>query len=159
ALAPVPGRAGVAAADPRADVVLLLAGLAHPAGVQAHAARRGLGILAHVAVVVPGFALVDRRRRQAVGGGDPRRGGRVRSRRAGDRLVLWPGRKHEIRQRRRPVHRLFDHAQAAGGLRRRARGQRLDLADFLAAAGGAGRAVLDRDLAAGGGAAIDGAAV
>src|SRR3546814_15262030 len=70
--------AGGLVGDARAQVVLHFAGLAAGAvgvagqagGLQLHAARLGVGVFAQVILVVPGVALVQRRRGQAVGGGE-----------------------------------------------------------------------------------------
>src|SRR3546814_14531912 len=75
ALALLPAVAGGLVGDARAQVVLHFAGLAAGAvgvagqagGLQLHAARLGVGVFAQVILVVPGVALVQRRRWQAVG--------------------------------------------------------------------------------------------
>src|SRR5690606_37820632 len=87
ALALLPAFARGAIGDPRAQVVLHLAGLAAGAVGVAGQARRlqgdaaglGLGVFAQVVVVVPGVALVQRWRREAFAVGQAGRRWRLRA--------------------------------------------------------------------------------
>src|SRR5690606_31589462 len=148
ALALLPAFACGTVGDACAQVVLHLACLStgmigvagEPRRLQADAAWLGFGVFAQVVVVVPGVALVQRRRREAFAVGDA--GGRRRFRALGGRGLLFGLRLRDLGDDRWRRFEARDHHR------------RLDDLHFLLAALGAGHAVLDGQRAERVGAAV-----